>query len=136
MRSWWQWWLLKWLSKQTDKLHFNVAKVLQSNTETIRKKRKNFEICQAMAWLEHSVVTVDRQNGTDQVKMRKIGFLRKYKDLYCHHKEAFHLRFDARYKLNWLKSVLKYDKVQLTWNLFMRRSQLKEKKKAVCVSLA
>ena len=74
---------LKWLSKRIGKCHFNVAKALQSNTKIRGRKRKNVEICQAVfnTWHEYSVVTIDRQNGRDQVKMREIKYLRKYKDL-------------------------------------------------------
>ena len=75
---------MKWLSKRIDKCHFNVVKALQPNAETRGRKRKNVEICQAVfnTWHEHFVVTIDRQNGRDELKMREIEYLRKYKDLF------------------------------------------------------
>ena len=74
---------MKWLSKRIDKFYFNVVKALQPNAETRGRKIKNVEICQAVfnTWHEHFVVTIDRRNGRDELKMREIEYLRKYKDL-------------------------------------------------------
>ena len=75
---------LQWLSNRIDKRYENVLKVMQSDEVERRGRRgKTLETCQAIfnIWHEFSIVTVDRRNSRDQMKIREIEYLKRYKDL-------------------------------------------------------
>lgn len=76
---------MRWLSKRIGKKHDNITKAMKSQKDEGRGSRTEKELMTVQAiynmWHDFSIVTVDKENGIEQMKMKEIELKKKFKDL-------------------------------------------------------